>query len=71
MYTDTREVAVKAYNKIIDALYKYDSNPTYELCKPTIENLTSAVELYLMKAHKLIKFVGYNHNGIAVYQVRF
>lgn len=66
-----RERAKAAHEKVLSALFFNDNNPTYELCGVTIANMTSPGELFLMEEYKLIKYVGENHNGHSVYQVRF
>ncbi len=62
--------AEQAYKKLMDELFRYDKNPTYELCGITIENLCGKQERIEMSLAGLIKYVGKNHNGYAVYQVR-
>lgn len=66
-----RTRAKEAHNKVINALFQYDSNPTYELSYPSLVNLTSRGDVFLMEEYRMIKYVGENHNGYSVYQVRF
>ena len=65
-----KERAQKAYDKVLEAIFYKDRNPTFELCKVTLENLTSKAEVFLMEEYRLIRFVGINHNGHEVFQVR-
>lgn len=60
----------KAYEHILEEIFKYDDNPTYELCQPTIENLVGADMLFNLVVSGLIQYVGRNHNGIRVYKIR-
>ena len=64
--TETQE----AYKKIIDELFKYDDNPTYELCGVTIDNMVGVQKRIDMEDAGLIKYVGNNHNNYTVYQIR-
>jgi hypothetical protein len=62
--------AEKAYKKIMEELFKNDNNPTYELCGITIENMVGKQARIEMTLAGLIKYVGINHNGLSVYQIR-
>jgi hypothetical protein len=62
--------AERAYKKMMDELFKFTSNPTYELCGITIENLVGKQARLEMMWEGLIKYVGKNHNGLSVYQIR-
>ena len=66
-----RARAKEAHDKILSELFRGDSNPTYELTYPALANLTSRGDVYLMEEYRMIKYVGENHNGYSVYQVRF
>ena len=66
-----RERAKAAHDKVLSALFEKESNPTYELCYQTLANITSPEEVFLMEEFKRIRFVGTNHNGYDVFQVRF
>lgn len=63
--------AKAAHDKVLSALFLYDSNPTYELTYPALINLTCRADVFLMEEYKMIKYVGENHNGHSVFQVRF
>jgi len=67
---DKMERAQQAYQDLINRLFKYDNNPTYELCGVTIVNLYGEQIKTEMALLGLIRYVGRNHNGLAVYQVR-
>lgn len=43
----------------------------YELTYPALINLTCRADVFLMEEYKMIKYVGENHNGHSVFQVRF
>lgn len=60
----------QAYKTIMDLLFKHDNNPTYELAGITIDNLVGKHARLEMVWDGLIKYVGKNHNGLSVYQVR-
>lgn len=62
--------AKAAYKKIIDEVFKFDENPTFELCQPTIENLVGEDACFEMACRGMITYVGRNHNGIRVYKIR-
>lgn len=64
------ERAEKAYKKIMEELFKNDNNPTYELAGITIENMVGKQARIEMMLAGLIRYVGKNHNGLSVYQVR-
>jgi len=59
-----------AYQKIINEIFKYDNNPTYELCGITIENMVGEQTKIEMEIQGLIIYKGKNHNGLSVYQIR-
>ena len=65
-----KERAKAAHDKVLSALFYKDNNPTFELAKVTLENLTSKAEVFLMEEYRMIRFVGINHNGHDIYQVR-
>ena len=60
----------EAYKKIIEEVFRYDDNPTYELCQPTIESMVGEEACFDMAVKGYIKYVGRNHNGIRVYKIR-
>jgi hypothetical protein len=62
--------AKQAHNKIMNELFKYDNNPTYELCGITLINLFGLEIVNEMEDENLIKYIGQNHNNLSVYQVR-
>ena len=62
--------AKEAHNKIMEEIYKFTNNPTYELCGITIENMVGKQARIEMTLAGLIKYVGINHNGLSVYQIR-
>jgi hypothetical protein len=62
--------AQQAYEKIIEEVFKFDNNPTYELCGITIENMVGRQALEAMTQEGFIKYVGRNHNGLSIYQIR-
>lgn len=66
-----RARAKEAHDKVLSALFQFDSNPTYELTYPALVNLTCRGDVYLMEEYRMIKYVGENHNGCSVFQVRF
>ena len=66
-----RARAKRAHEKVLSAIFYHDSNPTYELTLPALVNLTSRGDVYLMEEYRMIKYVGENHNGCSVFQVRF
>ena len=65
-----REIAKRAYDKIMSELFQFDRCPTYALAKITLENMTSKGEVFLMEEYRFIKYVGLNSNGFETYQVR-
>ena len=60
----------EAYNDLIDKIFKGCNNPTYELCGVTLINLYGLETVNNMENDNLIKYVGQNHNNLAVYQIR-
>ena len=62
--------AKQAYNSIIKEISKSDNNPTYQLCGITIENMVGKQARIEMTLEGLIRYVGKNHNGYSVYQIR-
>lgn len=66
-----RERAKQAHEKVLSALFYHDSNPTYSLTLPTLVNMVGWGDVYLMEEYRMIKYVGENHNGCSVFQVRF
>lgn len=62
--------AKTAYKKLIEEVFRFDDNPTYELCQPTIENMVGSEALFDMVCSGLIEYVGRNHNNIRVYKIR-
>lgn len=62
--------AKQAYNRIMREIFRGDNNPTYELCGITIENMVGKQARIEMTLEGLIRYVGKNHNGYSVYQIR-
>ena len=66
-----RERAKAAHKKVLSALFEHEKVPTYALAQKTLENITSAGEVFLMEEYRFIKYVGNNSNGYPTFQVRF
>ena len=62
--------AQEAYNDLMEEIFKYDENPTYELCAMTLVNRYGVELVNDMEDLGLIKYVGQNWNNLAVYQIR-
>lgn len=62
--------AKTAYNDLMEKIFKYDNNPTYELCGITLINLYGLETVNSMEDAGLINYVGQNHNNLSVYQIR-
>lgn len=62
--------AKEAYNNLIAELFKYDANPTYELAAMTLVNRYGVRTVSEMEDQKLIKYIGQNHNNMALYRIR-
>ena len=66
-----RERAKEAHDKVMQELFRFEKNPTFELHQLTLECLTSKEEVFLMEDYRFIRYAGESWNGGAVYQVRF
>jgi len=62
--------AEQTYKIIMDEIFKFCNNPTYELCGITIDNLVGKQARLEMMWDGLITYKGKNHNGLSVYQIR-
>jgi hypothetical protein len=62
--------AKEAYNKMMNEIFKYDNNPTYELAGITIENMFNKQIRIEMTLEGLIEYKGKNHNNLSIYQIR-
>lgn len=62
--------AQEAYNDLMENLFRYDDNPTYELCGATLYNRYGIQTVNDMEDAGLIRYVGQNHNNLSVFQVR-
>ena len=62
--------AQEAYADLIEELFRYDDNPTYELCGMTLYNRYGAKVTFAMEDAGLIRYIGRNHNNVDVFQVR-
>lgn len=62
--------AKEAYQDLLTELFKHDNNPTYELASITLDNRYGIHTVLDMERAGYIKYVGKNHNNIAIYQVR-
>ena len=60
----------EAYRDLITDIFKYDENPTYELCALTLVNRYGIELVNGMEDLGLIKYVGQNFNNLAVYKIR-
>lgn len=67
---DKTMTAQEAYNDLMEEIFKYDENPTYELCAMTLVNRYGVELVNDMEDLGLIKYVGQNWNNLAVYQIR-
>ena len=62
--------AQEAYKDLMEEIFKYDKNPTYELCAMTLVNRYGAKLVRDMEDLGLIKYIGQNWNNLAVYKIR-
>ena len=62
--------AKEAYSDLMEELFKYDKNPTYELCAMTLVNRYGVELVRDMEDLGLIKYIGQNWNNLAVYKIR-
>lgn len=62
--------AKQAYNDLITEVFKFDHNPTYELCAITLDNRYGMSTVIDMEREGYIKTIGRNHNGHVVYKIR-
>lgn len=62
--------AQEAYKDLMEELFKYDKNPTYELCAMTLVNRYGVELVRDMEDLGLIKYIGQNWNNLAVYKIR-
>ena len=62
--------AKEAYKKLMDEIFKYDSNPTYCLAAITLVNMFGLDTVNLMEDTGLIKYIVQNSNNLAVYKIR-
>ena len=63
--------AKETYKKLMDEIFKYDSNPTYCLAAITLVNMFGLETVNLMEDKWLIKYVGQNPNNLAMYKIRW
>lgn len=61
-----KERARKAYDKVLVAIFYKDPNPTYELCKVTLENLTSKAEVFLMEEYRFFLLRRVRQNRVVI-----
>jgi GR25 family glycosyltransferase involved in LPS biosynthesis len=62
--------AKEAYDDLINELFRFDNNPTYELCAITLDNKYGISTTINMEKAGYIKYIGKNHNGHVVYKIR-
>ena len=67
---DRTMTAQEAYKDLMEELFKYDKNPTYELCAMTLVNRYGVELVRDMEDLGLIKYIGQNWNNLAVYKIR-
>ena len=60
----------EAYQDLITDIFKYDENPTYELCALTLVNRYGLELVDAMEDLGLIEYVGQNFNNLVVYKIR-
>lgn len=54
----------------MEEIFKYDSNPTYQLCDITLISMFGLEIVNKMEDAELIKYAGQNCNNLAVYKIR-
>lgn len=60
----------EAYKKLMEEIFKYDNNPTYQLCGITLINMFGLDAVNQMEDAGLIRYVGQNANNLSVYKIR-
>lgn len=62
--------AKEAYKDLMKEIFRNDENPTYALAAMTLVNRYGARTVSEMEEQGLIKYIGQNHNNMAVYRIR-
>lgn len=62
--------AKETYQALMEKIFKYDPNPTYQLCGITLINMFGLDAVNAMEDAGFIKYVGQNCNNFSVYKIR-
>jgi hypothetical protein len=62
--------AQEAHKDLMEELFQFDNNPTYELSAATLEARYGLRTVMDMERAGLIWIAGRNHNGMIIFQVR-